>query len=338
MSARAAVWLWAKRTAVAIAALVAIAAISGSVYQAVATRSDAKRFPPRGTLVAIAGRSIHVETHGEGSPTVVFDAPLGASSLGWELVAPEVASFASTFVFDRPGYGWSEPGPGPRTSGRIVAELHEMLERAKVPKPYVLVGASFGGCNARLFAFRYPAEVAGLVLVDPAHEDQFARMSAGKLPPLFPLRLFQAAARLGVLRLAHMPVDVAGMNVLNADLQPAANAVGFRTDAVDAIVDETAALDASFEEVRQARKAAGDLPLGGRPVVVLTHRSDPPLAGDEAKAYATWVTLHAELAKESSRGRQVIVEKSGHFIAIDQPGRVVEAIREVVDATRTPGG
>jgi pimeloyl-ACP methyl ester carboxylesterase len=285
-------------------------------------------------MVELAGRRFHVQVRGEGEPTVVFDAPLGASSLGWELVAPEVAKFTRTFVFDRGGYGWSDPGPEPRSSGQIVAELHELLARSLVPKPYVLVGASVGGCNMRLYAFRYPSDVAGLVLVDPAHEDQFSRMSADKRPPMFPLRLFQGAVRLGILRLAGMPVDIAGMNVLGPDLQPAANAVGFRTDAVDAIVNETAVLDLGFDEVRQARKAAGALPLGDLPVIVLTQLSEEPPQGDEAKAYAVWVELHAELAKESSKGRQVIVPKSGHFIAVDQPASVVDAIREVVDTAR----
>jgi pimeloyl-ACP methyl ester carboxylesterase len=328
------IWLWTKRILTGVAALVAAAAISGAVYQAIATRADAKRFPARGTMVEIGGRRFHVQERGEGAPTVVFDAPLGASSLGWELVAPEVSKFTRTFVFDRGGYGWSDPGPGPRSSGQIVAELHEMLALSGAPSPYVLVGASVGGCTMRLYAFRYPRDVAGLVLVDPAHEDQFSRMSADKRPPLFPLRLFQGAARLGILRVAGMPVDIAGMNVLGPELQPAANAVGYRTDAVDAIVDETAAIDLSFDEVRAARKAAGPLPLRDLPLIVLTHRSAEPAQGDEAKAYAAWVELHAELAKESSRGRHVIVPKSEHFIAVDQPASVVDAIREVVASTR----
>jgi pimeloyl-ACP methyl ester carboxylesterase len=327
-------WSWTKRIVAGAAGLVLVAAIAGAVYQALATRADARRFPARGDLVELAGRRFHVLVRGEGAPTVVFDAPLGASSLGWELVAPEVAKITRTFVFDRGGYGWSEPGPEPRSSGQIVAEMHELLARSHVPKPYILVGASVGGCNARLFAFRYPSEVAGLVLVDPAHEDQFARMSADKRPPMFPLRLFQIAARLGILRLAGMPVDIAGMNVLGPGLQPAANAVGYRADAVDAIVDETAALDVGFDEVRSARNAGGPRPLGDVPVIVLTHGSEEPIQGDDAKAYAVWVELHAELAKESSRGRQVIVPKSGHFIAVDQPASVVAAIREVVDTAR----
>jgi pimeloyl-ACP methyl ester carboxylesterase len=288
-------------------------------------------------MVSVGGHRLHACARGTGAPTVVFDSVVGASSLGWALVQPEVARLTHTLAYDRAGYGWSEAGPRPRSAGEIVTELHALLTRSGTPGPYVLVGASFGGSLARLYALRYPDEVAGLVLVDPAHEDQFARMSASTRPPLLMLRLFQVAAHLGILRLAGMPVDVAGMRVLPPDLQMAATAVGYRTDAVEAIVAETAALDQSLSQIRQARIAAGPVPLGSRPLLVLTHKESAALEGAEAADYATWVALHQSLASESSCGRQVVVEKSGHFIAVDQPARVVEAIREVVTAVRNAG-
>lgn len=197
----------------------------------------------------------------------------------------------------------------------------------------MLVGASLGGCNVRLYAYRYPEEVAGIVLVDPAHEDQFIRSPSAK-PNAMPLRLFQLASRLGIMRLAGMPVDVAGMNVLPPDGQPAATAIGYRTNAVDAIFAETAAVEESFAQMRQARVAARKTPLRNLPLIVLTRREETPPQGEEAVLYSTWVELHRELAGESTIGRQVIAENSGHFVAVDQPAKVVEAIREVVERAR----
>lgn len=333
MGVGASIRRWSRRVLGALAAAIVLGVLVGAAYQFLATRRDARRFPPPGRLFEVEGRALHARIRGGGAPTVVFDAPLGLSSLSWELVAPKASERTTTLVFDRPGYGWSEAGPRPRDSARIVSEMHELLRATGVPKPYVLVGASFGGCDARLYAFRHPGDVAGLVLVDPAHEDMFARMPSSARPSLTDLRLYQLGAHLGILRLAGLPVGIAGMNVLPSALQRSADAVGYRADAVDAIVDETAALDRSFDEVRRARIAAGRLPLGDKPLVVLTHRSAEP--EPDAKAYEAWVELHAELAKESSRGTQVLVERSGHFIAVDQPARVVDAIREVVEAVRS---
>lgn len=320
--------------ATAVLALVTTLVLIGLVYQSLATSRDLHRNPPPGKVVDVEGLSLHYLNRGDDGPVVVFDSPTGASSMGWALVEPEVAKFGRTVAWDRPGYGWSDPGPRPQTSGRLVDQLHGLLEESGAPKPYVLVGSSFGACNVRLFAFRYPEEVAGLVLVDPAHEDQFERTPVPPLPSVWTLRLFQVASRLGVMRLADMPVDIAGMNVLPNELQAPALAVGLRSTAVDAIVAETAAIEQGFAEVRQARISAGEHPLGDLPLIVLTRREKTPPVGDEVALYDLWVRLHEELAAESTRGRQIFVPDSGHFIAVDQPAAVVKAIREVVDMAR----
>jgi pimeloyl-ACP methyl ester carboxylesterase len=103
---------------------------------------------------------------GQGEPTVVFDSGLGDSHEVWRWVWPEVARFTAVLLYDRAGLGRSDPGPQPRTSEQMVRELRALLRKAKVDPPYILVGHSLGGMNTRLFAIRYPDEVAGLVLVD----------------------------------------------------------------------------------------------------------------------------------------------------------------------------
>ncbi len=319
--------------------LLVILAAAGAIYQGMASARDAERNPPPGRMVDLGGHRLHLWCEGEGAPVVVLDTVLGGSSLSWARVQPQVAGTTRVCSFDRPGYGWSDPGPSPRTSDRIVEELRLALEKAELPKPYLLVGASFGGCNMRLFALRHPDRVSGLVLVDSAHEDQIRRMPRSRDPAveLGPLRLFRIAVRLGILRIAGMPVGEASMGFLPAGLQDRARMVGMRTAVVDAIYEETAALPESFSELREAVTTAGKTPFGSRPLVVLTHAEEKPLQGDEAEAYRTWLRMQAELAAQSTRGRQVIVKPSGHFIAVDQPARVAEAIREVVAAVRNEG-
>lgn len=328
------VWKYILIFLAGLAVLVAILAIVGVLYQRNATSRELRRFPPPGKMIEVEGHRIHIFSQGEGVPTVIFDSVLGESSLGWALVQPEIARLTGTCTFDRPGYGWSDPIPRARSSGRIVSELHSLLEQCKVPKPYVLVGASFGGLNVRLFALRYLEEVAGLILVDPVHEDQFARMISAERPSIRSLRLFQLASRLGIMRLANMPIGIAGMNVLPPDLQAQATAIGFRTDGIDAIAAETADIELSFFEVREEKAALGKTPLMDTPLIVLTHQESTPPVGDMAKNYEIWVDLHRELAAESTRGQQIIIENSGHFIAIDQPERVINAIQMMVESVR----
>jgi pimeloyl-ACP methyl ester carboxylesterase len=123
-------------------------------------------------LYTAAGARLFLDCRGRGPRTVVLDSGLGVdASTTWAGVRPAVARFARVCQYDRAGMGASPPGPRPRTSQRMVDELRALLRAAGVSPPYVLVGASFGGLNAQLFAGEHPHEVAGVVLVDGLHPD-----------------------------------------------------------------------------------------------------------------------------------------------------------------------
>jgi pimeloyl-ACP methyl ester carboxylesterase len=123
-------------------------------------------------LYRAAGARLFMDCRGGGPRTVVLDSGLGVdSNATWAAVRPAVARFTRVCQYDRAGMGSSPPGPRPRTSQRMVDELRALLHAAGVAPPYVLVGASFGGLNAQLFASEHPREVAGVVLVDGLHPD-----------------------------------------------------------------------------------------------------------------------------------------------------------------------
>lgn len=141
-------------------------------------------FPPRGTLIDVGGWRLHLNCAGEShssQPTVILEAGAGDFSVEWSLVQPGVAKFARVCSYDRAGDGWSELGPHPRTMHQLVYELHTLLDRAGVRPPFVLVGHSYGGWLVRLYASTFPAEVAGMVLVEAGADNPWRMLPGGKL-------------------------------------------------------------------------------------------------------------------------------------------------------------
>ncbi len=140
---------------------------------------------PEEMLVDIGGRRLHLTSMGAGSPVVILEHGMATTSESWAQVMAGVAPFTRVCAFDRAGRGKSEPAPTPRTSADMVADLRALLERAHVPGPYLLVGNSLGGANARLYAHDHRDDVLGVVLVDSMHPDQCARFEK-TLPPETP--------------------------------------------------------------------------------------------------------------------------------------------------------
>ena len=206
-----------------------------------------------------------------------------------------------------------------------------------MPGPYVLVGNSLGGVNARAYALRFPEDVAGMVLLDSGHEEQFQRLppSAGvSSEEKTAVTVMRVAARFGVLRLAGVALGEGSSDALPDSLRPAARAMGFRTAWVDAVRDEVFQAERGHTETRDAI-ARGPKPLlGDKPLVVLARdTSDAQFTGEPALR-DLWMTLQRELAASSTRGTLRVVEGSGHFVEVDRPQAAIDAVREVVDAAR----
>ena len=134
----------------------------------------------------MGGYQLHIHCLGEGNPTVILEAALPGASAHWGWVQPDIATTTRVCAYDRAGMGWSDPGPEPRDAQTIASELHTLLDNARIEGPYVLVGHSFGGLYARMYTAQYPDEVAGMVLVDSTHPDQWTRLPpevvAGAIP------------------------------------------------------------------------------------------------------------------------------------------------------------
>ncbi len=256
------------------------------------------------TLVDVGGYRLAIHCIGEGSPTVVLKTGLGAPSEYWAPVQREIAGLTRVCRFDRAGRGKSDPAPTtPRTCDDMVADLRALLHNAGIPPPYVLVGNSLGGMNARLYAYQYPGEVAGLVLVDGSHQDQFTRIGEA-LPEPGP----------------DSPDSHKGFYQFWAG-------GGWRDPANN---PENVDFVTSREQLRAIHS------LGDLPVVVLASgaflQEAPTRLEAGPRLHEIWQDLQRELANLSSNSVYSVVESSGHFIQRDRPEVVVDAIRRVLDS------
>ena len=301
-------------------ALIALAVIL-TVFTGLFFRLEASSPGPAvGRRVYVHGRMMHLSCTGAGYPAVILEAPQTGLLATWAPVQDGISEFAQTCSYDRAGFGFSDPGPVPRTSARIAAELHDLLTTAGIRKPYVLVGASAGGFHVRVYAGNYPDEVAGMVLVDSSHPDQARRLKLPENPtaefrrwePLLPLTHATGILRLGLKR---EPRPAAFSPSQWAELLDARD----QTNSYRTLLREGEAWTESANQVRNSGN------LGAKPLLVLTGARDA-----DAETRGLWVHgLQADLTHLSSNGRQVILENSGHGIQFDAPKEVVDAVRSV---------
>jgi pimeloyl-ACP methyl ester carboxylesterase len=319
--------------------LAAIALTLGATTQAQRMRRDARLLVAPDARVDIGGRRLYLAVSGEaraGAPVVVIESGLGHVSTVWSLVVPEVATFARVCVSDRAGYGWSDPGPEPRTSAQIARNLRTALRAADLAPPYLLVGHSFGGLNMVTFACQHPDEVAGMVLLDPLPPH-----IASRDPASFRFfvnwntlhyRTLSVLTGLGLFRLwlaiRGLDAGPAWIRRMPPGIKPRAVRELLR-GTYAAARDETAALPES------ARAASAYDTLPDVPVVVLAH-GIPDLFTNRMsrrevlQAEDLWGAMQAQLAAQAPQGRFQVVASAGHKIHVDQPAVVIATIRQVL--------
>lgn len=280
--------------------------------------------PMTGQMVDVGDHRLRIDCTGLGSPTVVLEAGLGESSFYWARISAAVATTTRVCVYDRSGRGWSESAPGPQDWLAIAADLHTLLSKSGNPGPYVLVGHSSGGVYVRIFAARYPDEVAGMVLLDAQPPDPFTSLPGytafyagtptlyGILPPV---------ARLGVLRLLYG----SAFGDLPAPARDEERADQSSPRLQASARDEIAQLRASLQEARALTT------LGARPLVVVTATVDEQNG---------WVAAQNGLVSLSTNSvHRVIAGVTHEGLITSETGETAssKAILDVVAAVRTGG-
>ncbi|MEO5823610.1 MAG: alpha/beta hydrolase [Vicinamibacteraceae bacterium] len=309
-----------------------------------------RRVPPPGELIDAGGHRLHVCSRGEGAPPVLLEAGVAASSLSWARVQPALAAFTRVCAYDRAGLAWSDAASSPRTFARILDDLAAVVATlgtgswvsVGAGQRVILVGHSFGSLIVRGYAARHPEQVAGLVLVDPPMEwlDR-APTQAGLLR-----RARQASAiggflaRIGVVRAAlalltggHPGAPRAFVKLLGPraaatlerlvgevrklprELHPAVQAHWSEPKCFHAMSEYLGVLQS------EAATIAAAVPPSHIPVVVISGAHQP----------ASELAAHERLAAASPHGRHVVAVRSGHWILLDEPDLIVDAVRSLTN-------
>lgn len=316
-------------------------AVSIILFLALASRAKArlkKQYPPIGQMVDIGGYRLHMHVEGEGTPTVILDSGAGGIGLSWELVRPAIAKVTRVVTYDRAGLGWSDPSPKPRKADVMAEELHTMLKNANIAGPYILVGHSLGGPVARLFAAKYPDEVAGLVMVDSAHEQQMKHFPEAMVKMAESMKgmmgVMKLMGKLGIFALKPNLVQIGDNGALSKELVAQMQGVMASSEwHAEALIAES---ESVYAAETQPVSTLGDLPL-----TVISHgqldaNAVPPSLGQQVRDdyEAAWQKLQVEITSLSTRGRRIVAERSGHNVIFDQPGIIIESVLEMVGTIR----
>jgi pimeloyl-ACP methyl ester carboxylesterase len=323
-------------------ALVLLILAAGTLYQFIGLRRANRTYVPPGTMVSVGRERLHVVSAGTGAPAVLFEAGIASSSLSWARVMPSLATFTRACAYDRPGLGWSDPARSPRTVAGMLGELRGVIAHAKSATggPCILVGHSFGAFLVYAYAAAHPADVAGLVLLDPPSEwhritRRQARMLWGGLQLS---RIGGILARIGVVR-AGLALLTDGAPGVPRRFVRIFGPTTART--LEHLVGEVRKLPPEVHPIVQALwsqpkcfRAAGEH-LGAlqdlaAAVAGVTSLPDVPIvvvsSGDQS---VETIARHRALARLSSSGRHVIAKRTGHWIQLDDPELVITAIRDV---------
>src|SRR5215204_3562853 len=287
---------WIRRGLVWLVVGLLALAVIGAIYQVVATQIDQRTYPPPGEMVNVNAHLMHINCMGEGGPTVILEAANFGMSAWWVRVQKQLAQTTRVCSYDRAGMGWSERGPEPRDARQVSSELHTLLKGAGTEGPYVLVGHSYGGLYARMYAARYSEEVAGVVLVDSSHPEQFTRSPEGKAMYKQINRLgavLPFLTRLGVIRLTNY-------NPAHPDLpqqqRGQIEAFNSSTQQVVTTVEEFSATPETSAQVRSTQN------LGDKPLALISAGTQSP----------DWLEMQDELAALSSDSIHRVVDGATH--------------------------
>lgn len=309
--------------------------IATTIYHVSLNQIERRKFAPPGKLISVNNKLWHFYCIGEGNPVIVLDHSLGGLD-GYFLVE-EIAKIARVFIYDRAGYGWSDSSDQPRTSQQIVNELDTILTQAQIEPPYILVGDSFGSYNMRLYAQQFPEKVIGMVLTDGLHEAEMLNLPLNlKLLKLFLLISFllsQAGAALGIVRflgtIGVFELIKPELRKFSPETLKIVKRSFYQSKHWGTMAREIWSLDKSSRQLYQAN-SFDQLPIILIKATTFLPRSLVTFFFPLKAASQAGARMQSDSLKLSTNCQQLLTTNSSHFVWIDEPEVILEAIRELL--------
>ncbi len=308
-----------------------------TLYQVLSIVLERQQSLP-GRRVDIGGYALHLYEKGEnnGNPTIILEHSLGG--IEGYLLIEQLAQFTKVCAYDRAGFGWSDRSPYPRTSQFIVRELEALLTQAEIPPPYIFIGDSFGSFNVRLYAHQFPKNVVGIILTDGLHESGMLQMPFSlqflKLFFLSGFLMSALGASLGIIRLL---ATLRCFELLKREL------LNFPPDRLQAVkrsfcrpkhwitmAQEIWQLDQSSREMQVANDL-GNIPIVSIKAGRFLRRSPLNFYMPIGAADRLREQMHGQILRLSTRCTQLHASQSGHFVWVDQPEVMLEAVQLVLE-------
>jgi len=309
---------WIKRILFSLLGLMLLIVVAGFIYEQISRKNAKSKFQMQGEFVSVGDHDLNYKSLGKGEPLVVFESGLDEGGyLSWQKVQEEVSEFTSTLSYNRAGILFSERGNNPKTGEAIADELYLLLKKSNNNGPYILVGHSLAGYMLRSFIAKYPQEVAGIVFVDVSHPDQ-----SNRLPPptisIPPIWIGKFISSIGAVRL----FNIGEYTYPNTSKSDSINIVtnAYRPESIPALLEEINNIELLAAEASEVN-SFGDIPL-----IVITGTSPKR----DAKFQELWMQMQKELLELSSASKHMLADKSEHYIQLEQPEIVVQAIKELV--------
>lgn len=282
---------------------------------------------------------------GSGNPPIVMEAGIAASSLNWSILQTQLAEFAATYSYDRPGFGWSTPTRRKCTLQEMSEDLHAVVTALNVPTPYVLVGHSYGAFILRVYAQRFPEELAGIILVDPLTPEEWTKPNRAQRRQLWRGVWFSRAGAalggIGVVRFCLWLLVQRGNNAIPRRVLSLFG--GKASETGHRIVGELAKLPTETVRLIRERWSHGRFFLTmSRYIQTLPKTATeasrfqipaqvPVTVISGAHQLPVRLAEHQAIAAHSLHGKHLIAGKGAHWVHLDQPELTVQAYCEIAE-------